>query len=412
MLSPEPSLSAPVPYIFNTDEGRALCRQLISKQLGYEPHSYQLDGVVRSLDKVDILAVTPTGSGKTGFLTMYLLVMHAIMKNPSLLPPNHRQPEHFRKDAGMVVVCPTKSLESNMEPKFHSAGLSTLVINQDTANAATLRGENIWKQAPNVHVLIIAPEQLSSKGFERLLANRDFQGRVVAIGVDEVHLLNTWGQTFREAFKQIAPAQKRFDYNPILILLTATLRTGVAFNSVCAFMGLLPGHFHLIRRSNARYDIRFIFRTVQSSSYAFRFPELDWVLQEKRKVIVFCPTIRVGFRVAVYLLEQKKAVVTVDEQIRMYNSLNWDSYNSETLRLMQTNPCPRVTIATDTLSVGIDIENIQDVVLYDFTLPANTDDILQKAGRIRDGRKGASRAIIYLPRSAMETAQAVCKSIG
>ncbi|RDX49287.1 hypothetical protein OH76DRAFT_1403856 [Lentinus brumalis] len=99
------------PYIFSSAEGRLLCRNIISKKLGFDPHDYQLDRVCQALDGFDLLAVTPTGSGKTGFMTMYLLVMHAIMGDPSLCD---NPPPHFRKDASMVVVCPTKSLELDM----------------------------------------------------------------------------------------------------------------------------------------------------------------------------------------------------------------------------------------------------------------------------------------------------------
>lgn len=104
----------PHSYVFSSSAGRALCRQIISGQLGYDPHDYQLDGICKALDKVDLLAITPTGSGKTGFLAMYLLVMRAIMKDPSLCGAGRCPPEHFRKDAAMVVVCPTRSLEVDM----------------------------------------------------------------------------------------------------------------------------------------------------------------------------------------------------------------------------------------------------------------------------------------------------------
>ena len=99
------------PYVFSTPDGRLLCRQIISRRLKLDPHDYQLDGICNALDGRDLLAVTPTGSGKTGFLYMYLLVVHAIMSDPSLCVD---PPRHFRKEGSIVVVCPTKALEVDM----------------------------------------------------------------------------------------------------------------------------------------------------------------------------------------------------------------------------------------------------------------------------------------------------------
>ena len=304
-------------------------------------------------------------------------------------------------------------LTTTKEPKFRPAGLRTLVVNEDTTNAARLNGSDIWDRAPEVDVVLLGPEQLTTKGFERLLKNKEYQKRVMALAVDEVHLLTSWGLSFRNSFTHIGTARKRFDNSPILIALTATLRAGEAFDSVCKFLGLYSAQYFLIRRSNQRHDLRFLFRTVQSTARAFRFPELDWVLLEKRRVIVFCRTIALTFRVGMYLrtlaesMSSDTAVGTEDIEeraIRMYTALNWESYNAVTLELMHTGTRRSwVTVATDTLSVGVDIASTDDVVLYDFQLPTDTDCILQKAGRIRDGRGRDSKVVIYLPKTAQDT---------
>ncbi|THH27839.1 hypothetical protein EUX98_g6349, partial [Antrodiella citrinella] len=75
-------------------------------------------------------------------------------------------------------------------------------------------------------------------------------------------------------------------------------------------------------------------------------------------------------------------------------------YNAHTLNFMHNDCRSRVTIAMDTLSVGIDAADTDDVILIGDT-PSNTDDIVQKGGRIRDGRGRDSRLIIYLPKSAV-----------
>jgi superfamily II DNA or RNA helicase len=97
-------------FHFYTPEGFSLVRKILLGVLPtFEPHSYQIDGVCKVLDKIDLVAVTPTGSGKTGFLFLTILVMIAVAANPSLCPA-----VTFPKDPAIVVVCPTNSIEQQM----------------------------------------------------------------------------------------------------------------------------------------------------------------------------------------------------------------------------------------------------------------------------------------------------------
>ncbi|KAH9910556.1 P-loop containing nucleoside triphosphate hydrolase protein [Epithele typhae] len=346
-------------FAFNSTAGRALCRQIISARFGYDPHDYQLDGVTRALDGLDILAITPTGSGKTGFLTMYLVVMQAVMEQPLLLPsPPSR---HFQHRAAMVVVCPTIALQVDMATKFTACGLRPIVINKDALTTA--RPRNLWDDVPDSDVLLVAPEQLDKKGFERLVNNSAYKMRVVALGVDEAHLLNTWGKTFRPEFEKIGPTRMRFN-QPVVIALTATLRAGPPLRAVYDSLGLYEGpRFHLIRRSNARHDLRIIIRLMKSTVNATAFPELEWVLSARRNILIFCRTLKTCHDIMSYLDFQLKChAATGDElaprvEVRSHNGLNWPSYNDTTLDHLRSGSDNMfsVVLATDTLSVGIDV---------------------------------------------------------
>ena len=134
----------------------------------------------------------------------------------------------------------------------------------------------------------MAPEQLISKDFNDLIKeDGQFAACVCAIAVDEVHLLNMWGKGWRKAFQQIGWVRSRFS-NVVLIALTVTMRGGAHTESVCKYLGLHRGSFHFIRRSNARSDIQILFRTMKSGMGGRKFPELDWVLREKWKPLIFC----------------------------------------------------------------------------------------------------------------------------
>ena len=148
--------------------GWALCKSILAKYLPYDPHDYQLDGICPTMDGYDLLATTPTGQGKTGYLTMFMLVVWEIAANETLALGQEKIP----KDPAMIIVCPTKALEDNMVwINLHCAvknqlnsdvGLTTVVINSDSIDAARKEGQNLWEEARSkVTMIIVSPEELS-----------------------------------------------------------------------------------------------------------------------------------------------------------------------------------------------------------------------------------------------------------
>jgi superfamily II DNA/RNA helicase len=100
----------------------------------------------------------------------------------------------------------------------------------------------------------------------------------------------------------------------------------------------------------------------------------------------------------------------LDKCIRLYNALNWPAYNQETRELMENDSDCQIAIGTDSLSVGVDISNVQDVIILDG--PEDIDDLVQKFGRPgRDLRLAADPCgILYVTEKTMETAQIVLES--
>lgn len=284
-------------------------------------------------------------------------------------------------------------------------GIKVSAINSETRNNV-LRRENVelWVKArtePNV--IIAGPEQLKCKEFEQALQHEPFYDRCCGLGFDEVHLLNVWGPHFRKDFLQMGFLKARLNgkHNP-WILTSATIRDGPAMENICNFLGLHPGEFHLIRRSNYRPEVQMLFRELTSPIGGDSFPELNWILESKRSTLIFAKTISLGYRIYAYLF-RKAEKGNRRTRIRMYNSLNWESHNAETRDLLhaipEENSLSQIVIGTDTLSVGIDTLATQDVVMIgDIDDP---DELFQKSGRparhpeyVTDGR-----AIVYISRS-------------
>lgn len=251
-------------------------------------------------------------------------------------------------------------------------GLKSLVINSDTTSAAS---SNLWVDARSRYtVILLSPEELNSDGFRDLLKQKTFFDRACMFGVDEIHLIYWWGKSFCPAFQLIGQMRARLARNKgkliPLVGLTATLRQGPPIDSIHKVLDLKPGKYHLIQRSNMRHDIQLIFREMQSGMAGTTFPELNWVLDEMDNTLIFCKTIAVGFRVAAHLwqIARSKKMPDMSLRIRLYNSLNWLSYNSKTLGYLN-NDTPSaaggsITTATDTLSVGWDSRFTRNAIIF------------------------------------------------
>ncbi|KAI0713538.1 P-loop containing nucleoside triphosphate hydrolase protein, partial [Earliella scabrosa] len=392
-------------FLFSSVEGYALVRGLLARHLSYTPHDYQLEGVCKVLDGSDLVAVLPTGAGKTGYFTFYLLLLLAIAHDTSLQP----LAPHVPQDPCVLMVYPTNGLEEEQAKAFDRVGIKSLVINSDSVSRARKDGRDLWVVArKEITVILLSPEQLATPGFDSLLQQPTFQSRLCAIGIDEVHLLYSWGQSFRKAYRQIGHVRARLPMRTRLMGTTATLLAGHPEQTVFSFLGLRKGEFHFIRRSNLRRNVRTIFRIVTHGLGGWSFPDLKWVLAKGRKTVIHCRTIVAGFRLAIYLLQHLPAGCDSTKRVRLYNALNWPSYNAETRRLMLEDDDAQIIIATAAFMVGIDLPNIADVIILGPLQSA--DEHVQWEGRAgRDPRVVAdARCITLVTKKTMQTARDVC----
>lgn len=99
-------------FLFSSIEGLSLCRKILLQRLPFCPHDYQLEGISAILDGKDLLAISATGSGKTGYIYMLMHILIAIIDQPSLCPS-----VEFPKNPAILVIYPTTALEEDQVSK-------------------------------------------------------------------------------------------------------------------------------------------------------------------------------------------------------------------------------------------------------------------------------------------------------
>ena len=171
-------------------------QRLARERFGWEElHVYQLEAMEHLLDGHDVLAVLPTGAGKS-----------AIYQLPALLV-----------EGPALVVSPLLALQRDQVEALHESGAPPAVVINSTQSAA--ERQQAWDavEGGRARYVFLAPEQLAhDKVVERL--------RSIGIGlfvVDEAHSVSSWGHDFRPDYLRLQRVLERVGHPPV-VALTAT----------------------------------------------------------------------------------------------------------------------------------------------------------------------------------------------
>jgi ATP-dependent DNA helicase RecQ len=178
------------PSVADAGEIRALARE----RFGFPRlRPGQLRAVESILAGRDVLAVLPTGAGKS-----------AIYELAGLLT-----------SGPTVIVTPLIALENDQHAHLLAAGLSTTVLNSSLSKRAWTAALTAARRPDGF--VFVSPEELSNAAVGEAL--RD--ARPGLFVVDEAHLVSQWGQDFRPDYLRLG-AQADALGAPVRLALTAT----------------------------------------------------------------------------------------------------------------------------------------------------------------------------------------------
>ena len=167
----------------------------LKRVVGYDTfRPLQREIMEASLDGRDVLAILPTGAGKSLCYQLPALARRGLT----------------------VVASPLIALMKDQVDQMQAAGVAATFLNS-TLDGAQLRKRELKLERGEYQILYVAPERLVSRDFLAQLAGWN----VEAFAVDEAHCISEWGHDFRPEYRQIASARDAFPDAPI-IALTAT----------------------------------------------------------------------------------------------------------------------------------------------------------------------------------------------
>lgn len=251
--------------------------------------------------------------------------------------------------------------------------------------------------------IFTSPEIALSKNFKsHILDDHAFSSRLCLLAIDEIHLVEQWGQNFRPLYAEIEKLRKRILHQVPLLGVLATL-TKKMQAQVLAKSGFYPD-FRLMKTSLDRPEIMQIHRFMEHSKAScldlqFILPPRAKKASDIQKTVIFVNTIaEIRPMIAIIRAWMRKLGYPPGSEkwIRPYYSIisDWDkSVTTNAFKVTQEdNTECTILVATDAYGMGIDNPDIKLVVQYDIS--TSFDAMIQRMGRA--GRKGNQATFILL----------------
>jgi ATP-dependent DNA helicase RecQ len=361
-------------------------RRIAADRLGL-PHlrDGQLAGMSALVSGRDVLAVMPTGYGKSAIYQVAALFIHGALLHgghDSVKHPDGTAANSARRGPA-VVVSPLIALqEDQLDGLLEDlGGESAVAINSGRKDSEV---EDAWAAAErgDAAFLFLAPEQLAKAETVERLAAMD----VALFVVDEAHCVSSWGHDFRPDYLRLGEVRGQLG-NPPVAALTATASPPVRDEIQQRLHMLDPLVLvHGFDRPNIRLDVvrhledrdkeRAVVEQAAELHAAHKGPGLLYAATRKDTETYAAELTGQGLRASAYHAGRKQS-----ERDEVHEQFLDDELD--------------VVVATTAFGMGIDKPNVRFVIHAD--IPESLDAYYQEIGRSgRDGQP-ASAVLHYRP---------------
>ena len=317
--------------------------EVLSEHWGYDSfRPCQEDIVNAALDGRDVLAILPTGGGKS-----------VCFQVPALM-----------RDGIAIVVTPLIALMKDQVQNLNDRGIKALCVN---AGMGRREVELTLNNAAygDFKFLYVSPERLSTRVFQNYVQEM----KVNFIVVDEAHCISQWGYDFRPDYLQIGKIRDMVDAPVIALTATATPQVAEDIMEKLRFQEKT-----LIKSGFERPNLSYIVRKVEDKS---------------GQLLNICSSVP-GTGV-VYVRSRKKteelsAFLRAQGHSASFYHAGLGSDSRADRQEKWKKGGIRIMVCTNAFGMGIDKPDVRFVVHFD--VPDSPEAYFQEAGRGgRDGKR-------------------------
>lgn len=314
----------------------------------------QKEIIAAILDQKDVLAVLPTGGGKS-----------LCYQFPAL---------HSQKL--VIVISPLIALMKDQVAGLKRQGIPAGCL---YSGQSLPEKKEIFRQIHEggAYILYLSPERVQKEGFQSWIRQRP----VALFAVDEAHCVSQWGHDFREEYGELKILKSLRPDVPVLALTASA--TPTVLNDIARNLQLQRPErmVHGFYRPNLYYQVE---------ACADEEEKTNLLLQALRqtpegRVLIYCGTRKTTEELASFLQ-------TSFSQVGHYHAGLAISERTETQEKYIQGDL-RILVATNAFGMGIDQSDVRLVVHYQ--MPANIDSLYQEMGRAGRDREPSTCLMLY-----------------
>ena len=326
---------------------------------------------------------------------------------------------HMPEDHTLLFSFPTgagKSLITQMAA-FHGSGLTILIVptialgrdqyraametikDANSNNIISLCGGNHSSEqkqhdytalkSGTVNLLITSPESIAKNNeLQQILFDLNGQGRIDYLIIDEAHIVQDWGTSFRPDFQVMSVFRNKL-INPDgmhvrTVLLSATLTENAVEKLRYLFSN--DGKWITLRCDALRSEPRY-YVTIEDSIDKWEEKIIRYCQLMPKPLILYemTPDLAVAWQRKLKEAGLNHVSCYTGETNDVERELIIESWNNDTVNIM---------VATSAFGMGVDKPNVRTIIHP--SLPANLSDFYQEVGRSgRDGLPSISITCLY-----------------
>lgn len=321
----------------------------LQKRFGFTSFRSGQEEIIQSLlNDQDVLAVLPTGNGKSLCyqLTGYL------------------------REGIVIIVSPLLSLMEDQVMQLQKQGEKRVVA----FNSLLSRTERYYvlNHLSDYKFLFLSPEMLTQKDVIEQLQKQ----KIGLYVIDEAHCVSQWGVDFRPEYQQLGEIAQKLG-SPVTLALTATATTAVQHDIETVLFQEVPVRIiHSVNRQNIALYVK---KTSQKEADLE-----DLMKQAKGSMIIYCAT--------------KKEVERLYQLFRSRFTIGYyhgglEASQRRQLQQQFSQNKLQFLIATNAFGMGIDKPDIRYVVHYD--LPDSLENYVQEIGRAGRDQQASEAILLY-----------------